>query len=1745
MDLVLGLWESAEGWSGVVTYATDLWDEPWAAGLAGHFVTVLRQAVADPGRRIGELELLSPAERDLLLAEWNGPAEVPAGTVVELIEAQARDRPAEPAIVAPGGSTVTHGELNARANRIAHHLRDLGVGPDVVVGLCLERSVDLPAAMLGVLKAGGAYLPLDPRHPPARLAHLLADAGARVVVATARQRAVLPPDPGVALVLLDEDAAAIDARPDTDPGVPLTPQTLAYVLHTSGSTGTPKGVLLEHQSARTVTGWLQAAFPMGPGDRMLLKTSFTFDVSIWEIFWPLLAGAAVVLLEPGRELDPRHVAEVLDRERVTHVNFVPSVLKEFLRANPGRVGPHLRVAFSGGEALSAGLRDRFLERCPARLVNLYGPTESSITWWECRRDDAGGAGGEAGDVVPIGRGIDNVRVHVLDGDLRLVPPGAVGEICIGGAGVARGYAGPPGPGDERFAADPYTPGGRLYRTGDLGRRRPDGALEFLGRADDQVKVRGFRVEPAEVEAALRDVPGVADAVVVPQEVGGERRLAGYLVPAAGAEAALSVSAVRARLLGTLPDHLVPPWLVTLEALPLNRHGKVDRAALPLPAGGRPALAAELVPPRTEVERVLCEVWEEVLGVSGVGVRDNFFDLGGHSLLSVQIASRVRETLGLELPLTAVFDVPTVEGLAAVLAKTREAGEAARPPVRRVTREGEPVALSASQRRLWFLDRLVPGNPFYVACMALRFGGPLDAESLAAAFTGLVERHQALRTVFPGRDGEPFQVVLPAEPVPIPVVDLTHLPPPEAERRARELAAEEAATPCDLARGPMLRVTLLRVGPDDDVLVVSMHHIVADGWSWRVALQEVSARYAAHRRGEASPSPELPELPVQYPDYAVWQARLEADREADELAYWRGRLAGMTPIELPTDRPRPAETAYVGATHDEPVPDEVAAALPALCAAAGATTFMVTLAAFLVVLARWSGQRDIAVGTPVAGRNRTELEDLVGMFVNNLVLRVDVGESSTGGDPTFEELLATVRRVVTEAQNHQDLPFDRLVEDLRPPRQLSRNPLIPVVFSAEEDAFDASMTVGPGLGPAPLVGTWDATAHVHNDLHVAVLGRDSGMVVMFRYSTELWDAASMAAMAGHFVAVLRQAVEDPGRRVGELEVVTPAERRLLLEEWNGPAAPPGGTVLELFARRVLERPDAAALTWAGEEVSVAALDARANRIAHRLAELGVGPEVVVGVCLERSADLVATVLGVLKAGGAYLPLDPGYPPGRLAFMLGDAGAALVVTAARHRGVLPPDGRVLVLDDREDAAALAARPATDPGVRVGPHRLAYVLYTSGSTGTPKGVMVEHGSLRNFADAFVAPLYGEHRRRLAFTANTSFDASLSPLLGMVCGSTLVLVPEEVRRDPPAFVEAAAAAGVDAVDCTPSQLQAWMAAGLLDGAVPLRSIVLGGEEVGPSLWRRLARLPDCRCVNAYGPSEVTVDATLAEIAPGTTPSIGRPFGGVRVYVLDGDLRLVPPGVAGEICVGGVGVARGYAGRPDLTDARFVADPFVPGGRLYRTGDVGRWRRDGRLEFLGRADDQVKMRGFRVETGEVEATLRTLPGVTEAVVVPWTDDAGLQCLAAYLAGPSPPSAAETRAWCAGVLPAYLVPQFVVPLEELPLSAGGKVDRARLPAPGPAAAPGDAPGEAGVVRPRTDSEARAARVVAAVLGLAEVGVTDDFFALGGHSLLVLRLASGLTDAFRTEVPPRLVFEHPTVEGIARAVDNRLVGGDRA
>ena len=1707
-DISLFLVETPEGLRGRLEYNTDLFDGTMIERMLGHYQVLLEAVVANPALRLSKLPLLTSGERQQLLLDWNATAsDYPRDLCLHQLFERQVERAPEAIACQFGDQQLTYSQLNQKANQLAHWLRWHDIGPGQRVGLFLERSLDMMVALLGVQKSGAAYVPLDPAYPAERIRLILEDAQVPLLI-TQQSLVNSIPEHQAKILCLDSGWSEIAPESTANSVAQAKPEDLVYVIFTSGSTGRPKGVQVPHRAVVNLLTFMAQELRMGPSDVFPALASFAFDMCIPELYLALVSGGRVVLGHRNLAANGEELAALLRETGATIVHATPTTWNLLLEA--GFPGQGLKRVI-GAEPVPRDLCTRLLETNPS-LYNFYGPTETTVwsTFHHFRSKD---------EPLVVGRPLANTQVYILDANLQPTPIGVPGEIHIAGDGVACGYLNRPELTAEKFIPDSFSrrATAKMYKTGDVGRFLADGRIEFQGRSDHQVKVRGYRIELGEIEAVLGKHAAVKECVVITREdVAGDKRLVGYVV--ATTNQAMSASDLRTWVKERLPDYMVPVAFVALEKLPLTPNGKVDRKHLPAPEYTRPELAREYQSARTPAEEVIAGIWAEVLQLDQVGAKDDFFELGGHSLLATQVVSRIRQAFQVELPLRALFEAPSVSGLAACVETLQRQKQGLRTlPLQTVSRQ-QPLPLSFAQQRLWFLDQLEPNNPLYNVPYITRLRGVINVAAMEKSLQEIARRHESLRTTFQTIHDELVQVIAPTVSVPLAIFDLTSQPESQREEEARRVALQEVQRPFNLKAGPLLRASLLKLGNADHVLILNTHHIISDRWSLGVLSQELAALYEAFLADRPSP---LPDLTIQYADYAVWQRSfLSGPTLNTQLDYWGEKLKGApASLELPTDHPRPPEQTFHGAKHTITVPKELVEHLKNLGRKEGVTFFMTLLSAFSTVLSRYSGQDDIVVGSPIAGRTNAVIEKLIGFFVNTLVLRTDLS-----GNPTFRELLARTRETAMGAYAHQDIPFEKLVEELKPERDLSRNPLFQVMLILQNVPASGQKMAGVDAGPFFIPAETSKF-----DLTLIAAETADGLRATFEYNTDLFVSSTIERMANHFQHLMRAVVADPSLRTSDVSLLTSAESQTILADWNNTRVNyPQVCLHELVAAQALRSPDHVAVVFGDQQLTYAELDARSNQLAHYLRKVGIVQETLVGVCLERSPDILVALLGILKAGGAYVPLDPSYPPDRIQFILNDAQAPVLITQQLVLSTLTTlIARKIVLDT---AWSEIARESTTPlSVEMKPESLAYVLYTSGSTGKPKGVQIEHRALVNFLSSMAKrPGFTAADTLLAVTT-LSFDiAGLELYLPLITGAKLVLASREQAADGNLLLALLNQSRATVLQATPATWRMLLDSGWT-GNPQLRALC-GGEAMPADLSEQL--VPRCAELwNMYGPTETTIWSSVFKIEStldGAAP-IGRPIDNTTMYVLDAKSQPVPVGVAGELYIGGNGVARGYFNRSELTAEKFLADPFRAGERIYRTGDLAKFLPDGNVQFLGRADFQVKVRGFRIELGEIETILAQVSAIQQSVVLVREDRPGDTRLVAYLVFRPGQTAtpSDLRARLKQSLPDYMVPSSFVSLDALPLTPNGKIDRKALPKPEVSLDP------LASSAPRDDFEHIVLRVWQRVLGFDNIGVSDNFFEIGGHSLLAVRMLNEIKRVTNQEIPLAELFRGATIEHLAK------------
>ena len=1711
-ELSLFTQETDNGLTITFEYNSDLYSDTFCGRLADHFVGLLSRLSEKRPAGISDIELITATEKERILKVWNDTATAypAARPLLSLFEDQVKKTPDHIALRF-GDEDISYAGLDRAAGELAARLQERGVGPEHFVGLYLERSPRLVIAMYAILKAGAAYVPLDPDYPEERIRYMIEDAGAGVIISEKALRGH-PALSGQAVLLCDDIPESAPLRP-----VERDVDQAAYMIYTSGSTGRPKGVVISHRAIWNRLQWMQEKYGLTAEDRVLQKTPYSFDVSVWEFFWPLQCGATLVIAKPGGHKDPAYLRQLMATEKITTIHFVPSMLQAFLNSADISSCTALKRVICSGEALSRELVQQFYRASTAELHNLYGPTEAAVdvTQWLCHADDQHGS-------TPIGQAIANTQIYIVDSQQHLLPPGVAGELLIGGVQLARSYHRRPELTAEKFIPDPFSdrPGSRLYRTGDLARFMENGAVEFLGRIDHQVKLRGLRIELGEIENALKNMEAVADAVVLVKDFGADdQRLVAYVQLADETDE----ETLRQSLARNLPDYMVPGLFLFLQAIPLSPSGKVDRRAL-LAMDVTIESEKEYVAPEGETERELAAIFAGLLSVDKVGRNDSFFDLGGHSLLATRLISRIRDVFDIELEVRAIFETHTVQDLARRIETSADSPAAIKLPPLTATGDEHPLVLSFSQQRLWFLDQLEPGSPQYNIPVAIRASGRLNREAFGRALEEIIRRQESFRTGFRTSAGQPEVFVTDAVPLPLSEEDISALPADEQESHIRQAIFREARRSFDLARPPLFHVHIIRMAAGESVLLLNMHHIISDGWSVNILFYEIGQYYAHFDKDEKL---SLPALPVQYKDYARWQRQWLRGEPLEQLsAFWRQTLAGAPALlELPADRPRPAVQSYNGAHIYFKLSPQTSAALNDFSRREGLTLFMTTLGLFKILLYKYSGQDDISVGTPVANRPLSELEPLIGFFVNTLVLRSRVDSTSR-----VRDYLRQVKHIAFDAFAHQNLPFEKVVDVLDAVRDPSYSPLFQVMFALQNQPRRETRSGDLNM----------AFIEVENklskfDLTLNLTESDEQIIGDVEYNTDLFDAATIEALISHYIQLTENFIRQPDSTISDLALLSDKEQDRLLREWNRTTAEfdLDAPLPALFSAQASKTPAAPAIVMGEQTLSFAEVEKRSNRLARYLLDQGLQKEDIVAVYMPRSPEALIALWAIMKAGGVYLPLDPFYPPERISYMLKDSRAAFCLMRAGMALEELAQTRAVDIDDRERFESY-----TDscPPLVADTRQLAYVIYTSGSTGRPKGVMISHRAALNLMHNLRATVYaplGPEKQRISLNAPLPFDASMQQIVMMALGHCLVIIPDEIRADGRQLLEYIRGQRIAVYDCVPSQLKLILEAGLLDGEhFKPRVLLPGGEALDASVWNTLREARDVATFNMYGPTECAVDSTICDLREaGETPVIGKPVANAAFYILDDHMQPVPPGVAGELYISGAGLARGYLKRPGLTAEKFLPDPFTDkaGARMYRTGDLVRYRRDGQVQFIGRADHQVKVRGFRIELGEIESRLKEASGVRDAVVIVREDSPGMQRLVAYLtAGEGArPSVPQLRDTLKAHLPDYMVPAVFIWLESFPLTPNKKIDIKALPLPD-----NTRPElETKFVAPSTENEKILADIVCGVLKIKQVGIHDNFFELGGDSIMSIQVISRAREQglFLT---PMQMFQNQTIAQLA-------------
>lgn len=1708
-DLVLMVFNKIDGLDLAFLHDSTIFEDSTIDRMLGQLEILLHEFLTKPEARLDQLSLLTLEEKRNVHLTWNEPPSWTSG-IHTLIEAQVKRTPHAPAVTC-GDQSLSYQELNRRANRVALALRTLGVGADVPVGLCVERSVDALVGLLGILKAGGGYVPLDPSFPSHRLQLVLEDANVHILVTQTQLRSHFQTFRGHMCDVETLSTSALGGTEGENLAHSVSPDQLAYLIYTSGSTGNPKGVAVPHGSLMTSLH-ARLQYYQEPASRFLLTFSLAFDGSVTGIFWTLLQGGELIIPSETTHRDPTQLTALIEHHHVSHVVWVPSLYHAVLGdALDGQL-ESLRVVITAGESLPLELVRRHYQLLPyATLYNEYGPTEATV-WcsvYQTTREETAAR-------VPIGKPIPHMQLYVLDEHLQPMPIGIPGELYIGGECLARGYVNQPELTQKRFLSNPYVVGTRLYRTGDLARYRADGNLEFIGRIDQQVKLRGYRIELGEIEYALSNFPGVHHAAVLLREdKRDQHRLVGYIAGESSLKDKLE--AVRGYLVSRLPNYMVPSVILWLDTMPLSATGKVNRRALPAPEYTANHAAARVVP-RNPVEESLVELWKSLLEVPEAGVHDHFFEHGGHSLLATQLVSRIRELFEVEVSLSALFERPTIAALAEEVTRLRQSEQKA-PMMSAITPvpRDQPLPLSYSQQRMWLMYQLAPKSTAYNMPFASRQMGQLNKTALRKTIDAICSRHEAFRTTFMMSREGPVQVIHPFRPPHWVEVSLEHLPSDARQQEAARLVEQEAHLPFDLEKGPLARFKLIEVEPEDHVLMLTMHHIIGDQWSFGIIGYEFAVFYNAFCRGDV---PSERPIPLQYADYAVWQRRcLTDDWLGAQAAYWQKKLEGLSKLSLPTDHPRPAIQTFNGAHCMLELPASLIERLKQFSSEHNATVFMTLLTCFQILLSRYSGQPDIAVGSPIANRTQSAVESIIGSFVNTLVLRTDLS-----GNPTFLEVMARVRSTALEAYANQDFPFDKLVENMHSSRDHSSAPLVQVLFNVPNAPIGEINVQGLSWVPFEV-----ETQAAQFDLSLTVETEFSRKAYL-TFNTDLFEPQTAQRMLEQYRVLLQSALANPQSKLSELPTLTVPERRQILQDWNHTQRtyPRSECFPQLFEAQVEQTPEAVALSMGQKMLRYGELNAQANKLARHLQTLGAKPGVTVGIGLERSLEMVIALLAVFKTGAAYVPLDPEFPRDRLRFMAQDASVAAVLTTTDVSDRFDARTcRVLCLDREHERIAQEADHNLGPIAT--PHDLAYILYTSGSTGQPKGVEIPHQALVNFLWSIRQEPGCSARDIMLSVTTISFDIfGLELYVPLLAGARVEIASRTVAMDGRQLRTLCEAVRPTIMQATPATWRMLIEAGWV-GSEQL-TVLCGGEALPPDLATQILERC-CALWNMYGPTETTIWSTIEKIERADREiTIGKPIANTDIYILDQFLQPAPIGVSGELYIGGHGLARGYRGRPELTQERFIPHPFSPDplAKLYRTGDLARYRPDGRIVHLGRMDNQVKIRGFRIELGDIEAALSRHQAVRQAVVTAREDQQGIKQLVAYVVCQDGlvPSQADLRSYLHAQIPDYMVPSLFVFLTELPLTANNKVDRKALPPP--ASAP---PTTAGHVRPTDRMDVQMAVLWEQVFGTNHIGIHDNFFDLGGHSLKATQLFYMIEQVYGRQLPLSTLFQAPTIAAL--------------
>lgn len=1728
-DIELELWKTGDSITGYFEYSTDIFETGTISAMAVHYLTLLDSISTNSEQSISRLPIMPEHEFNKVLKEWNNTlAEFPYDSCIsELFELQVDKSPENTAVIFEN-QKLSYRQLNEMSNKLACYLRKSGVGRETLVGVCMERSVEMVVGVYGIVKAGGAYVPIDPEYPANRQAYMLNDSKVGILL-TQKKLLEFLPICDARIICLDSDWSMMEEENGDNPLKINLPSDPAYMIYTSGSTGNPKGVINVHRALVNRLNWMQKAFCLDEYDRVLQKTPFSFDVSVWEFFWPLLNGAALVIASPGGHKDRMYLIRTIREHNITTIHFVPSMLQIFIEEKDAEQCKSLKRVICSGEALPINLQNKFFQCLNAGLYNLYGPTEAAIdvTFWTCRK-------GCELNTIPIGRPIDNIKIYILSKDLQPVPVNVPGELCIGGVCLARGYYNRPELTKEKFVPDPFSDNAedRLYRTGDLARFLPDGNIEYLGRIDFQVKIRGLRIELGEVEAILGSHPDVRECVaVVREDMPGNKQLAAYI--AAHKAETLSSAMLREFMGRYLPDYMIPSIFIFLDKLPTTHNGKADRKALPIPDTKNNVRTFDYVAPRNRNEELMAGLWSEVLGIDKIGIYDSFFELGGHSLLATQIISRVRDVYKVDIPLRRFFvehgqrdssGPPTVARLAASVEEiSRNKDDSTASVIDRIPRNRKMIP-SFSQERLWFIDKLQPGNIAYIIPMALRFIGSLDTVLLERCINEIIRRHETLRTNFIDENGRPVLVIHDEKIVKLSIIDIQGLSEAESEKTAFELSKEQVVNPFDLSKDILIRAKLICFGKEDHVLLLAVHHIVFDLWSEGILIRELRSIYEAYMKKTGQ---SLPELSLQYADFAYWQRNwLKGDVLEKQLSYWKNKLKDIpASLELPTDRPRQPVQTYESGRQGIMLSKSLSKAVKEMSIREGVNLFILLLAAFKVLLSKYTGQEDIVIGSPIANRNRSEIEGMIGFFVNSLVMR-----TIFEGNSTFREVLYKVKDTALEAYDYQDMPFELLVDEIKPQRDLSRNPIFQVAFNFGNIPMPLSDIPGATISVMPAhsdVSQFDMTLLMWEENDI--------LKSYFCYSTNLFDDITIERMAKHFAHILEQITRNININISDIDIMDMAERERVLSSFNGACVRiPNLTISKCFERQAGKTPDRIAVVDEYGKLTYDDLNRKADKLAKLIMMTGVKAGAVAGLMTDRSANTIVGILGILKAGCAYMPISSLYPSERIHYMLEDSGAELLIFPEKKDETGYFGKKIIYINDIETVESGDAVQAD----QIKPDTPAYVIYTSGSTGNPKGVMIENRSVINLVNGLEKAIYQQYEAPLniALVSPFVFDASIKQIFpSLLGGNTLYIVPEEVRFDGARLINYYNKMAIDVSDGTPIHISIITNA-MKNGSYPcVKHFVIGGEMLTVSL---ISRFMECfmdnkpHVTNVYGPTEccdISTAYTISDCNFGGLYSvpIGYPLDNIKIYILDRFLRPVPIGMKGDIYISGASVGRGYINNEKLTSERFVPCPFEKGSRMYRTGDIAKWHENGMIEYIERADEQVKIRGFRIEPGEIEAVICRYLDITNCTVIARDGRDGVKILCAYFESNGKVPVSALRLYLCKYLPDYMIPSYLIQLEEIPLSSNGKIDRKALPEPSNIIGL-----DQEYVLPTNETEEKLTDIWQKVIEVDKVGINDNFFSIGGNSLLLVQVHSMIEELFPGRVSLTDLFTFTTISKLA-------------